>query len=269
MLGVRVVEMELGSSQGTHDSVKDTELSSCQGSNHEATGNETNRAELDKANLLGNVDKTGNHGSGTAGSLLVDLGKKGVSGVRDNGRCNSGNNTRSQRDGKVHSWGDFGRCLAHGNVGVVSDSSLDHKLGASVRDLLGQNGEESSVESTKSFGSPHFAKAVSQSSTPGGVRDGANTNSFQWAEEAVSDKLSSGSGPNVNARLVFPGLLFAKVLDGIDLEVFDSSKLEPSLDKVPSSSGSETGGQGHGSLLGNDLSETSDQTLVVLQINQS
>lgn len=50
-----VVEVEFGGSKSTHDRVENTELSSRQGTNHDATRGQTNGAQLPETNLTGNV----------------------------------------------------------------------------------------------------------------------------------------------------------------------------------------------------------------------
>lgn len=269
VIGIGVVEVEFGGTKHIHDRVKDTELSSCQRSNHDATGQESDSAELDKSDLLGDVHQTRHHGSSAAGSLLVDFGKKRIRRVRDNGRGNSGNDTRSQRDGEVRAAAQLSRCLAKSKVGTVSDSALHDELGAGVGDLLRQNGEEAGIETTETFRPPHFTETIGQTRAPGWVRDGSNANSFQGAQENVSNELSSSGSTNVDAGLILPCLLLAQVLDGIDLEELHSTKLEPSLDKVPSGGCSKARRQGHGSFLANDLPKATNETLVVLHTEET
>mmetsp|Transcript_25561 Transcript_25561/g.43325 ORF Transcript_25561/g.43325 Transcript_25561/m.43325 type:complete len:140 (+) Transcript_25561:16-435(+) len=96
MLLVGVVEVEFRCAQSIHYCVEDTELTSSKSSNHNATGQESNCAEVDKSNLLGNVHQTSHHRSISTSTLLVNLGEKSISRVRDNGSGNSSNNTGSQ-----------------------------------------------------------------------------------------------------------------------------------------------------------------------------
>ena len=79
MLLVGVVEVEFRCAQSIHYCVEDTELTSSKSSNHNATGQESNCAEVDKSNLLGNVHQTSHHWSISTSTLLVNLGEKSIS----------------------------------------------------------------------------------------------------------------------------------------------------------------------------------------------
>jgi hypothetical protein len=261
---MRIVEMEFGGAQGVHDSVKDSELSSRQGTNHDATRSESDGAQIDKANFLGNVHEPGNQGSGSTSSLLVDLGKESISGVGDNGRSHTGNDTGKERDTKGHAGSGIFRSHLHGRINSVRDGTLHDKLGARVRNLLGQNGNKSRVESTDSFRCCHLVESIHETVGPCRVRNGTDTDRFQGTEKDIRNKLGTGRRTNVNGGLVFPGLFFTHGLSGVDLEELDSTELEPSLDKVSNGSGAQTSRQGHGTLFGNDLLESTNQTSVVL-----
>jgi len=256
--------MELAGSQGAHDGIKDSELSGGKGSNHDATRHETDRAQIVETNFLGNVHETLGHGTFATGALLVDLGKEGIGRVRNNGSGNSRHDTGEETDSKSRRGSDFGRLLAHGNVHVVGDITLDYELGARVGDLLGENGTKARVESSDPFGLGHLGKAITETAGPSGVRDGSDSDRFQGAEKDIGNEFGTRGRGNVNRSLVIPSLLFPKGLRGVDLEEFDSSELEPSLDKVPNGGGTEACGQGHGSFFGNDLLESSNQSPVVL-----
>jgi len=58
MFFVGVVKVELLGTQGTHDCVEDTELSSSQGTNHYTTRCQTDCTELVEADLLGNIGQS-------------------------------------------------------------------------------------------------------------------------------------------------------------------------------------------------------------------
>lgn len=87
------MEVELGSSEGSHDGVEDSELSGGQSSDHDATGEKPIGAELDHADLSGDASEAGEDGSLSSGSGLVDHGEEGVSRVGDDGSRDSGNHT--------------------------------------------------------------------------------------------------------------------------------------------------------------------------------
>ena len=235
-----------------------------QSSDHYATGYETDSAKVDESSFRCNVGNTGHQGTGTTSSLLVDLGEKGISRVGDDGSGNSSNNTRSERDNDVLSTGAFSGGRAHGLVDVVSSISLHDELSASVRNLLGKDRNKTSVESTNSLGLGNLLETVNKTVAELRIRDGTDTDSLQRTEEDISDKFSAGSRYHVDTGLVVPCTLGSEGRGSLDLEEFDSTELEPSLDEVSESGGSQTSGQSHGSLLSNDLTESSDQTLVVL-----
>ena len=182
----------------------------------------------------------------------------------DDGGGNSGNNTRSQRDTKVATLAKLVGRRSHGVVDGVSSGSLNSEFGHGVGDLLEKDGAKTSVKSTNSILGKHFTEAVSQSAAEVRVRDGANSDSLKRAEEDVSDGLSSGSGSKVNRGLHLPSLLLSETPGGIDLEKLDSAKLEETLDEVSPAGGAKASEESSGSLLTDDLLESTDQALVVL-----
>jgi len=266
MIRTRIVKVKLGSTQGRHDGIKDTKLSGRQGTNHDATGKETHSAQIDEANFTSNVHETRHHGSVATGTLLVDLAEEGIGGVTDNGRSDTGNDTREQGNAQSGRAADFGRRLAHAGVDGIGGGTLHDKLGARVGDLFGQDGSQAGVKSADTFFGSHLTETIHQSVGPFGVRDGTNADGLERTEKEIGNELGTGSGSNVDARLVVVGLLFSKVRGSIDLEEFDSSEFEPSLDEVSDGRGAETGRQGHGAFLGDDLVEASNETAVVLRI---
>ena len=259
-----VVEVELGCSKSTHDGVKDSELSGREGSNHDTTGDKSDSAELPETNLASNVGKTGHHGTVTSGTSLVHLGEQSVGGVRDDGGGNSSNHTRQEGDSNVDIARELIRCLAHGAVEGVGGRSLHGEFGHGVGDLLGKDGGETGVETNESLGSGHLDESISEAGGEGGVGHGADAHGLERAEEDICDKLGSGGGSEVNGGLVVPGLFLSERLGEVDLDELDSSELEPTLDEVTKGGGTKTGCEGHGSLLGNDLTESADEALVVL-----
>ena len=264
MVGVGVVEVELASAKGVHDGVEDTELSGDEGTDHDATGEKTDSAEVDEASLSGDSHEAGHHGSLSSGSLLVDLGEEGVGGVRDDGGGNTGTDTGGEGDTDVGSRGEFSRGLAHGSVDGIGGGTLDGELGHGVGDLLGEDGGKAGVEAADALGLEHLDEAIGKAVAELGVGNGTDTDGLEGAEEDIGDGLGSGGGSEVDGGLVVPGGLLTHGLDGLDLEVLDSAELEPALDEVTSGGGTEAGGEGHGTLLGNDLTESTDKTLVVL-----
>jgi hypothetical protein len=231
--------MELGCSKSAHDSVKDAELSSSQRTNHDATGNETDGAELNESHLTGDFEKAGDHWTITASSLLVNLRKKGISRVGDDCRGNTSNDTRKQGNTKAGGLADFTRVFAHANEDGIGNATLDDELGAGVRNLLKENGNKTGVESHKTFRLGHLGKTIAQTSRPCRVRYGTDTDSLQRTQENIGDELCTSGSTEVNAGLVIPSLLFSQVLRSLNFEIFDSTKLEPSLNEVARKASSE------------------------------
>jgi len=119
------VEVELGSAEGTHNRVKDTELAGREGSDHDATGGEALSAELDNTSLLGDVDEARDDATAAAGASLVDLGEKRVGGVRDDGSHDTGDDTRGERDGDVGATAALGGRRLHVVVDCLGSGTLD------------------------------------------------------------------------------------------------------------------------------------------------
>jgi hypothetical protein len=256
--------MELGCTQGVHDSVEDTELTGSEGTNHDATWDKTNGAELVETNLLGNIGETGQHWTITSGTGLVDLGEEGIGRMRDNRSGNSSNDTGTEGDSKVGSRGEFVWGLAHCSVHGVGNVTLDSELSHGVWNLLGKNWEETRVETHDTFVLGHFCETVGEAVAELWVRDGADANGLKRAKENIGNSFGASSGDEVDGGLVLPGLLFSETGDNVDLDKLHSSELEPTLDEVSDGGSTKTGSKSHGSLFGNDLTESSDKTPVVL-----
>jgi hypothetical protein len=69
------MEMELLCSDGAEDNVEDTELTSGEGTDHDATSWETLGAQVHVASLSGDVAETSHHGAGASCTCLVHLGE--------------------------------------------------------------------------------------------------------------------------------------------------------------------------------------------------
>ena len=259
-----VLEVELGGSQGSHDGIVDTELSCCQCTDHNATGWKTNSAKLNESDFLGDVGKTRHQRTVSSGTGLVDLREKGIGRVGNNGGGNSSNNTRSQRDTKSGGPRNLSRALSDGGVDAVGGGTLDKEFSASVRNLLTQDREETIVEPSNTFGAEHLSESGSETVGEFGIRDLTDTDGLKRTEEDIGDEFGAGGGDNVDLGLVFVGGFISQSLGGLNLEEFNSSEFEPSLDEVSECGGSKTGGQGSGSLFGDDHSHTADQSSVLL-----
>ncbi len=259
-----IVEMELAGPQGIHDSIKDTKLTGREGTNHDATGRQTDRQQLGKTDFSRNVHQTRHHGSIATGPLLVDFTQESIGGMRNDRGRDTGNDTGQQGNAQGGGAADFGRCFSHTSVHAVSYGTLHDEFGASVRDLLGQDGSETRVETSNSFRGGHFLESIQQSRAEFGVRDGSDTDGLERTQEDIGNGFGSGRCSNVNSGLVFPSLLFSEGSSGLNLEVLDSTKFEPSLNKVSDGGSTETRRECGNTFFGNDCAETSDQSGVVL-----
>jgi hypothetical protein len=263
VVGVGVVEVKFGSTEGTHDGVKDTKLTGSEGTDHDATRSQTNQGQFFKTLLLGNSDEAGRDATFTTSAGLVDLGEQGVGRVGDNGGGNPGDDTGGEGDSKVLT----ARALFGGGTGSSVHPfcrfTLDGKFGHCVGDLLEEDGAETGVESEETIGGNVLGHASTETLGEGRVGDGADADSFEGAQEDVGDELGAGSGDKIDTVAVVPGFAFTNSLRDVDLEEFNPTEFEPALDEVASSGSAEARGQGPGAFGRDDLTETSNHTLVV------
>jgi hypothetical protein len=235
-----VVEVELLGTNHTHDSIEDTELTGSEGTDHDATGSETLSAELEDTDLLGDVNKARDGRSITTSTLLVDLGQESISGVRDDGGGNTSNNTRAQGDGDVLTLGALIRRSTEGTIDGLSSGTLNGELSHGVGNLLEEDGTETSVEAQDTISGEHARSTSTETLGEGRVSNGADTNGLERAEEEISDELSHGRGSKIDGGAVVPSLLLTHALGKVNLEELNTTKLEPTLDEVSSSGGTET-----------------------------
>ena len=246
-------------------------------SNHEQTGWETGERTL-KTKLLGDCDQTAGDALARKTLGLVDLAQHGIGGLRDNGSGHTGNETRSQVDGGLHSVG--GLALVNVSVDGLSDLLVDDELGHGVWDpetllashlrevrivnlLLEQDRTETSVEGTDTLVLQHLAEASNETIGVCWLRDEPDTGGLERAKGDISKELSKTCRGEVDGCAVVGGGLISEQIDGLLLEKLISSKLECALEEVTSSGWTETSQQSTSTLLSNNLSESSDQTLVV------
>lgn len=262
-----VSEAEFLGADHTHDDVEDTELSSGKGTDHDPSGSESDSAESVHTFLSSDVLETGEHTSVTTGSGLVDLGEEGIGGVRDGGGDDTGNNSGLEGDDDVLSTGELIGSDASSLVDGFGGLTLDNELGHGVRDLLAEDGDESRVESVDETVLGHDSLgALTHAVGEIGLRDKSDSAGFVGAEEDIGDALSHGGGGKVDAGSVFPGSLVSHGLDESGLEELDSSELEPSLDEVSLHGGSESGEEGTGTFVGDDVSSSGEEASVGLGV---
>jgi len=212
------------------DVTVDGELTGGQSTNHEKTGAETSIAATD-TKLLTDLDQSAG-GSLTRETLgLVDLGKHGVSGLRDNGGGETSDETRSQVDS--------GLCSIRGSVlvdnGLVDcfgSLLVDNELGHGVRNLLEQDGAETTVESTDTFILENLAETANKAGGEGGLGNKTDTGGFEGAQGNVGEEFGSGSRGKVDGGSVVGSSLITEQVDGLLLEELVTSELEGSLQEI-------------------------------------
>lgn len=236
----RGVEVELLGADNSHDGVEDTELAGSESTNHEATGSKTSGAELDKANLASNVQEARSSRAGSTSALLVDLGEKSISRVGNDGGSDASNDTGGEGDGNVLAGSGLVGGSAEGLVDGLSSHALNGELGHGVGDLLEEDGTKTGVEAHDTISGEHASSASTEALGEGGVGNGADADGLQRAEEEVSDELGHGGRGKVDVGAVLPSLLLTHGVGEVDLEELNTTELEPALDKVASSRGTET-----------------------------
>ena len=235
-------------------------MTSSQGSDHEETGSET-RIAAAETELLGDLDQAA--GGALSGQTLglVDLGKHGVGGLRDDGGGETGEETGTQVVEGLHAGGSL--VLVDNAVDGLVDLLEDTELGHGVGNLLEQDGPKARVEGTNTLVLENLAKTADKAIGEGGLRNETDTGGLERAKGDVSEELSHGSGSEVDSSAVVGGRLVAEQVDGLLLEQLVSSKLEGALEEVAGSRGTETGPDSASTLVGNDLPEATDQARVV------
>lgn len=129
--------------------------------------------------------------------------------------------------------------------------------------LLEQDGSETSVESTGTLALQHLGETRDETCGVGGLGDETNTGSLERAKSNVGKELGGTSRGKVDQSSVVGGSLVTKEVDGLLLEVFISTKLQGTLEEVSSEGRTGTGQESGSTILGDDLSEATDQTSVV------
>ena len=114
------------------DFTVDGELTVGQSTNHEKTSTNT-AVRATETKLLGDLDETAGGALSWETLGLVDLGKHGVGGLRDERGRETGNETGAEVDGGVHAARD-GVLVDDVLVDVLGDLLVHHELGHGVGD---------------------------------------------------------------------------------------------------------------------------------------
>jgi hypothetical protein len=238
----------------------DGELTGGEGTDHEETGTNTG-VRTTETKLLTDLDET--RDSALTGETLglVDLGKHGVGGLRNNGGGETGNQTRAKVGNSLHTVGEvLLRELAEDSL---RDLLVDDELGHGVRDLLEENGSKSGVESTDTLVLDNLAEARDETAGVGGLRDETDTGGLKRAEGDIGEELSGGGRGKVDSSSVLGGGLVAESVNPLLLEELVTTELQSTLEEVTGKGRADTSEEGTSTLILDNLAETTDETAVV------
>lgn len=240
----------------------DGELTSGDRTNHDETGGQTTK-ETPDTEFTCKLGDTAGDGL-TGGSLgLVDLGEQRVGGLRDGSGGETSDKTGTEVEHGSFTTGEFGLGLAVSRDGLLEDDLHGGELGHVVRDLLEQDGTETGVESTETLLAGDAEESGGETVGESGLRNETDTGSLEGTKGDIGEELGNGGSTKVDSHAVVDGGLVVHLRNENLLEEFVTTELESTLKEVTEDSGAETGKEGTGTFLGNDLTETADHTLVV------
>jgi hypothetical protein len=129
--------------------------------------------------------------------------------------------------------------------------------------LLEQDRTETCIEGTDTLILQDLPESTDKTTGVCRLRNKTNTGSLKRAESDISEELRKCRRSQVDSCAVVGGSLISEDIDRLLLEQLITSELECALEEVSSSSGAETGQQSTGTLLCDNLSETSNKTFVI------
>lgn len=129
--------------------------------------------------------------------------------------------------------------------------------------LLEQDWAESRVESTNTLSLCDLGESRNETSGEASLGNETNTGGLERAEGNVGDELGACGRGEVDGGAVVGGVLVANHVDGLLLEELISTELERTLEEVSGKGWASAGKESASTLLGDDLTETSDQATVV------
>lgn len=249
-----------GGTEHALDVTVDKELTGSEGTDHDETGAHTGEETTD-TELLGHVNET--RGDGLAGETLglVDLGEEGVGGLGDDGGGHTGDETGRKVETGGLALGELGLVLAGELEDLLGCDFVDGELGHGVRDLLEENGTETSVEGTNTLLTEDTEETRGKTGSKGGLGDKTDTGGLERAEDNVGEELGNTRGSEVDGLTVLRGLLDTKVVDSGLLPELVTTELEGTLERVTDNGGAETSEESTSSLLGDNLTEGVDHAL--------
>lgn len=243
------------------DVAVDGELAGGQSANHEQTSADASVAATE-TELLGDLDQSAGGALAWETLCLVDLGKHGIGGLRNEGGSETGDEARSQVD--------RGLCTVRRRVLVnhvlpdgLGNLLVDDEFGHGVRDLLEQDGTEAAVEGAHTLGSQNFAEARHETGREGGFRDQSDTGGLEGAEGNIGEEFGGGGGGEVDGGSVVLCSVVAEEIDGLLLEELVTAELEGALEEVPGKGRANTGQKSTRTFICNDFPEATDHASVV------
>jgi hypothetical protein len=131
--------------------------------------------------------------------------------------------------------------------------------------LLEENWTETAVEGTDTLVLQDLGHPADEAIGKARLRHKADTGGLEWAQSDISEEFCSGSGGEVDGGTVVGCGLDADFVDELLLEELITTELECTLQEITCKGWANTGPDGAGTLLGDDLLETTDQTSVVCE----
>ena len=129
--------------------------------------------------------------------------------------------------------------------------------------LLEEHGTETRVESTNTLLAQNLRETRGETRSESGLRDETDTGGLKRAEGNVGEEFGGSGGSEVDGGSELGGPLNANLVDALLLEEFITTELEGTLEEVTGGGGTETSEESASTLVGDDLAETTDHTLVV------
>ena len=129
--------------------------------------------------------------------------------------------------------------------------------------LLEEDGTETAVESTNALLLGDLGETGDETAGEGGLGDETDTGGLKRAKGEISEELGGGGRGEVDGGAVVGSGLVAEKANGLLLEELVTTELEGTLEEVPGSGGAEASEESASTLVGNNLSEATDHTLVV------
>jgi hypothetical protein len=146
----------------------------------------------------------------------------------------------------------------------MSNSNAQKKT-TSIHLLLQQDGAKSGVKSTNTLILQNLAKSTDETAGELGLGNETDTRGFKRAEGNIGEELGGSGRSQVDCSAVVGSGLDAELVDALGLEEFVSSKLEGTLEEVPSECRANTSPDGTEAFSSDDLLEPADKTFVVLE----